>query len=418
MKKIFFSIELEENDLNIKIFTFMLYIIDIIRRITLKSNKSFKILHFFEKEIRPKKELYKINSVKNNIKIDPRIFPSNSGIKKKYNNKEIKKDDKLREQKRDKYIIYNRFESIEFDGKNYVVENLLSEYKDNPYIPLNILLLRNQSLSYFIKENNNFLNLKENIFNEFKEYFKFFIRSRSFQEALSKHKSYINIISLVNDDNIINKLLSEKYLKSIPLFEFAGSGYTNKDILVSCVSGLPFIIYNYEIPQSKEDYEILKGIFILFNVAMKLIAAVHEIIIHLFFSYLNYVSEGKIESYSPKKAIKVKNDDGGFLFENILFGCVYGYITLNEVLVILNGDCDNSLSTFQANLKSDFDCSNFVLKSQLLKLIFNEYKINLTHLDIKKKVYSTMKSSKNSIYINRNPMNVLLPFKMSTPNCQ
>ena len=416
MKKFFLGIKMEENDLNIKIFTFMLYLIDIAERIWPTSNNFLKILNFFEKEINPTKEFSKINSLNSNI--DNRISSINSGIKKKYNNKEIKKNDKFRVQKMNKYIIYNRFESIEFDGRNYVVENLLNEYKDNACIPLNILLLRNQSLSYFIKENNNFLNVKENIFNEFKEYFKFFIRSRSFQEALSKHKKYINIISLVNDDNIINKILSEKYLKSIPLFEFAGSGYTNKDILVSCVSGFPFIIYNYKIPKSKEDYELLKGIFILFNVAMKLITSVHEIIIHLFFSYLNYVSEGKIDSHSPKKAIKVQSDDGGFLFENILFGCVYGYITLNEVLVILNGDCNNSLANFQANLKKNFDYTSFVLKSKLLKLIFKEYKIDLNLLNINKKVYSTLKSSENSIYIKRNPMNVLLPFKKATPNDQ
>ena len=189
-------------------------------------------------------------------------------------------------------------------------------------------------------------------------------------------------------------------------------------ILVSCVSGFPFMIYNYETPQSKKDYEQLKGIVILFNLAMKLITLVHEIIIHLLFSYLNYISEGKIESNSPKKVNKIENNDGGFVFEQILFGYVYENITLNKVLVILNGDCVNSLANFQANLNKNFDSSNFALKSDLLKLIFKEYNIDLNNLNINEEVYSTMKSSKNSIYIKRNPMNVLLPFKMPTPNDQ
>ena len=415
MKHYFTDINLEEENLNIKAFTFMLYLTDIVHRIT-NANQSEMISKFFEKEIDPQKELFNINSLINNIKIEENH--NNYGIKKKYDNDQIKKNDKNREKKINEYIIYNEFESIEFDGRNYVVTNLLSDFKNNPWIPLKILLLRNQSLSFFEKENNNFLNVKENIFKEFKEYFKYFIRSKSFKEALHKHKEYVNILNLVNDDNILNKFLNKKYIKSIPLFEFGASGYTNKDILVSCISGFPFVVYGYDIPETLEDYELLKGLVILFNVAMKLITSLHEIIIHFMFGYLTYVSEGEILSHSPKKLDKMKNDDGGLLFEQILFGSVYGDITLNEVLVILNGDCDNTLIKFKENLKNKIDYTNFMPKSKLLKLIFKEYAITFKNLNENKNIYSTMKSPYNSIHIKRNPNNILLPFKMPTPNDQ
>ena len=415
MKHYFTDINLEEENLNIKAFTFMLYLTDIVHRIT-NANQSEMISKFFEKEIDPQKELFNINSLINNIKIEENH--NNYGIKKKYDNDQIKKNDKNREKKINEYIIYNEFESTEFDGRNYVVTNLLSDFKNNPWIPLKILLLRNQSLSFFEKENNNFLNVKENIFKEFKEYFKYFIRSKSFKEALHKHKEYVNILNLVNDDNILNKFLNKKYIKSIPLFEFGASGYTNKDILVSCISGFPFVVYGYDIPETLEDYELLKGLVILFNVAMKLITSLHEIIIHFMFGYLTYVSEGEILSHSPKKLDKMKNDDGGLLFEQILFGSVYGDITLNEVLVILNGDCDNTLIKFKENLKNKIDYTNFMPKSKLLKLIFKEYAITFKNLNVNKNIYSTMKSPYNSIHITRNPNNILLPFKMPTPNDQ
>ena len=415
MKHYFTDINLEEENLNIKAFTFMLYLTDIVHRIT-NANQSEMISKFFEKEIDPQKELFNINSLINNIKIEENH--NNYGIKKKYDNDQIKKNDKNREKKINEYIIYNEFESIEFDGRNYVVTNLLSDFKNNPWIPLKILLLRNQSLSFFEKENNNFLNVKENIFKEFKEYFKYFIRSKSFKEALHKHKEYVNILNLVNDDNILNKFLNKKYIKSIPLFEFGASGYTNKDILVSCISGFPFVVYGYDIPETLEDYELLKGLVILFNVAMKLITSLHEIIIHFMFGYLTYVSEGEILSHSPKKLDKMKNDDGGLLFEQILFGSVYGDITLNEVLVILNGDCDNTLIKFKENLKNKINYTNFMPKSKLLKLIFKEYAITFKNLNVNKNIYSTMKSPYNSIHITRNPNNILLPFKMPTPNDQ
>ena len=412
MENYFMGINLEDNDFNIKIFTFILYLTDVIRRIRLSGNNRTFILKFFEKEIEPTKELKENDSLENILSSEENFsIPIGYGIKKVYNNNIIKNNDINKDRKINSYSIYNEFEAIEFDGRNYVLENLLLDYKENPYIPLDILLLRNQSLSFFINNNKNFLNVNDNIFNEFKEYFKMFIKSKCMKEALNKDSKYINIIRLINDDNIINKFLNEKYLKSIPLFEFAGSGYTNKDILVSCISGLPFIIHRYNVAQTKKEYTQLRSLIVLFNIGMKFITTVHELIIHLCFACLNYITEGKISYESPRKRNKIIFDDGGLYFEHLLFGREYGNITLKDVLVILNCDSFDSLKNFQADLRNEMNYENFKVKSKLLKLIFEEYKITLNHLKNNKKVYSTMKSSESQMHIKRDIMNILLPYK-------
>ena len=354
------------------------------------------------KETDPTNELLKYNSTENIINLDNSIvFPENYGIKKKYDNNSINKNDKDKNKKVYEYTIFNEFESIDFDGRNYVIYNLINDYRKSPSIPLDILLLRNQSLSFFEKNNNNFLNVSDSIFKEFKEYFKLFIKSGCVREAMKKNKRYENIITLINNDNIINKFLDDKHLKSIPLFEFAGSGYTNKDLLVSCVTGFPLMILGYDLPQTLQEYNNLKGIVILFNMGMKFITTLRELIIHLSFGYLNYLSEGKISNESPKKGNKISTYDGGLFFENLLFRNQYGDVTINDIIVILNGDCLNSLNDFQKNLRQKFVPSKFVVKSNLLKLLFKEYSIDLINLKNINNIYSTMKSSGSGLHIKR-----------------
>ena len=416
MKDFFENINLEENNINIKIFTLMLYITDIYKRINNSMVKTDFVKNFFLKEIDATKDLLNNNSLDNILeKKKFKNFPKNYGIKKKYNNKDIKKQDKEKDKKMNEYVIFNEFESIDFDGRNYVIENLVEDYRDNAYIPLEILLLRNQSLSYFEKNNKNFLNVKENIYKEFKKYVKMFIKSQCIQDALNQDERYKNIIEVIKDDNIIDNFLNDKYLKSIPLFEFSGTGYTNKDLLIFCVTGFPCKISQFENPTNIEDYNILKGIFNLFNIGMKLITTLHEMIIHFFFGYLNYITYGDISHESPRKNSKFATKDGGLYFEQILFGKKFGSINLNEVLVILNGDCSKSLEEFQNNLKKDFDPKLFEVKSNFLKLILSEYSLDLNKLENNINVHSLMKSSENGIFIFRDEMNIILPYKAPVP---
>ena len=394
----------------------ILYITDIFQRIGKSGDKPDFIINFFLKEIDPTKDLLNNNSLDNIIKIDEySAFPKSFGIKKKYNNKEIEEQDKEKDKKMNEYVIFNGFESIDFDGRNYIIKNLTADYRTNASIPLEFLLLRNQSLSYFERNNKNFLNVNDNIFKEFKEYVKIFIKSQCVEDALKKDERYNNIIKVIKDDTIINNFLDDKYLKSIPLFEFSGIGYTNKDFLVFCVTGFPCNIYQYETPTNIDDYNILKGVIILFNIAMKLITTLHEMIIHLFFGYLNYISEGEISHESPRKNNKISTKDGGLFFEQILFGKIFGNITLNEVLVILNGDCFNSLNELHENIRKEFNPKNFEVKSNFLKLILKEYSININDLTNNSEVYSTMKSSENGIFISRDPMKIILPYKAPVP---
>ena len=391
MKKFFMDIKQEENNFNIKIFTFMLYITEIIQRIENSERESTIILNFFDKEINPNEELLEYNSLDNIIKTQKNSkFPKTFGIRKKYLDDSIKNKDKNKDNKINQFVIYNDFESIEFDGRNYVIENLISDYLENFHIPLDILLLRNQSLSFFEKNNKNFLNVNDSIFNEFKEYFKFFIKAKCVKEALNYNKKYLDIKNLIEDDNIINRFLSDKYLKSIPLFEFAGTGHTNKDILISCISGFPFLINRYKAPKSKMEYRALKGIIILFNIGLKMISLLHELIIYLN-AYLNYLSEGKIINEPYKNTGKTGTTDDRLIFEQILFGNHYGNMTLNDILSILNGKYLDSLDIFQEHLRKEFDSKKFVVKSNLLRLIIEEYNITLNDLNNNKNAYSVMK---------------------------
>ena len=413
MEKFFKNINLDESSFNIKIFTFILYITNIVKRVSTNMTQLNKIIYFFLKEVNQTEELFEYNSIDNIIQLEKVYkFPSGYVIKKKYNNKEIDINDNEKDKKMYEYVISNKFESINFDGRNYVMENLIIEYKENPYIPLNILLCRNQSLSYYIKNNKNFLNVNDNIYNKFKEYFKLFLRSNCVKQALKENNNYINIIELIDNDDILNKFLNDKYLKSIPLFEFAGSGYTNKDILISFVSGFPFMVYDFDIPVKSEEYDILKVVIIIFNITMKLITTLHEFIIHFLFGYLNYLSDGKISYESPKNDKKIELNDGGLYFENILFGKIYGNLTLNDVLTILNVDSFISKDEFQNNLKKKLELDKFQVKSDFLKFILQEYNLDLKNLKVNPNMYSYMKSNDFGLCIKRDINNILLPFKM------
>lgn len=404
--EIFFNdIKLEDNNLNIKMLTFMLYISDIFTRIPYSGNKPMFITNFFQKEIDPTNELNgKISTENILITKKNSNFPGNYGIKK------IEEKGKIYT-----YEIFNEFESISFDGRNYILDNLIEDYQENCFIPLDILLLRNQSLDYFQKNNQNFLNLSDEIYNQFKIYFKTIIKSNCVLEALKTNDEYKNIIELIKNDSIINKFLEKKYLKSIPLFDFSGSGYTNKDILVSCVTGFPFIIYNFDAPETFEEYKELRNIIILFNIGMKLITLIHEFIIHLCYGYLNYLSDGKILSTSPKREKKNIAKDGGLFFEQKLFGKQYGNITIKEILVLLNGgDSFNSIENLQINLANDINLEEFKANSDFLKLILENYNITFKRL-IDSNIYSFMKSEGNEIYIKRDLMNIILPHKTELP---
>lgn len=127
---------------------------------------------------------------------------------------------------------------------------------------------------------------------------------------------------------------------------------------------------------------------------MKIITILYEFIIHLYFGYFNYLTEGKLSYESPKKGNKIKSTSNvGLFFEQLLFGVQYGDIPLNDVLNILNGYCFIfSLNEFQNNIGKEFYPYKFEAKSKLLKLVLKEYSIDLKNLKNNIEIYSTMKS--------------------------
>ena len=205
-------------------------------------------------------------------------------------------------------------------------------------------------------------------------------------------------------------------MKSIQLFEFSGLGYTSKNLILICIIGFPFKIYQYKKPENKKVYNILKGIIILFNITMKLIIILLEMMNNLFFWYLNRITNGKITKEFLEKNKIINDSERNLDFEQILFRRELSCITLNEVLVILNGEYFNSLNEFQEKLTKEFNLNDFKIKSNLLKLIIKEYYIKINNLKDYSEVYSTMKSLVKGMYKSRDIKKITLPGKLQVPS--
>ena len=258
MEGYFENINLDEKEFNFKIYLFILYVTKIIDYVDEQSGKDSLIINLYKKELDPLFDIKELQIIENN-----HIYKKdNIGIMK------------INEEKND-YLIYNNYEKIVFDGKNYVLSNLIKDFDEHRITPINYLLDRNKSLDYFLKTNLNFIN-DEEIYNDLMQYFKDFVKSKCMKEFIEKNKQYKNLSKLINNDKIIENFLNNKYLKSAPLFDFGPIGYTNKDILIYLIIGIPLLLENYKINNIKE-YNNIKNIIFLFNVGMKFIILLHEI---------------------------------------------------------------------------------------------------------------------------------------------
>jgi len=200
-------------------------------------------------------------------------------------------------------LISNKFESISIKVNDYCLQNLKVESSSNVDTPLDILLQRNESFNYF-KEQKRKIIVDPEIYEDFKTYFKEFIHSNLMADVLKdKHQ---NVLELIKSDSFPGLSLDEKFMKAFPLYDKFAQAYTDKDLLVSFISYFPTLI-NFNDPiDTMEKYINIKNIFFMFNVCEKFIVTLHEIIIHLSFGYLSYLTDGKIESKSPKDSKKNK----------------------------------------------------------------------------------------------------------------
>lgn len=137
---------------------------------------------------------------------------------------------------------------------------------------------------------------------------------------------------------------------------------------------------------------------------------------NLFFWYLNRITNGKITKEFLEKNKIINDSERNLDFEQILFRRELSCITLNEVLVILNGEYFNSLNEFQEKLTKEFNLNDFKIKSNLLKLIIKEYYIKINNLKDYSEVYSTMKSLVKGMYKSRDIKKITLPGKLQVPS--
>lgn len=92
-------------------------------------------------------------------------------------------------------------------------------------------------------------------------------------------------------------------------YEFMAEGFTNKDILCTFVSYFPLLVKNTREIISIKQYVNLRNVIYSFNIEVKMILLLHEILIHLSYRYLNILTGGEINNISLKVSKNSKNND-------------------------------------------------------------------------------------------------------------
>ena len=371
MKNWIYSINLDDEEINKKFFIFMINL-EMIN--CLRSKNAIAIKRIYEKEFTPNKEEKAIKSKLNN---------ENNGLLSEFlieeDNDNIELISKFEILDKNEFRIYNKYESVTLKRENYALLNLIDEIREFPDYPIKYLIERNQTYDTFFLNNKNFIN-EQNLFPDFIKYLKNFMKSNVIKEALYSSNKHGNIIKLLDSDYFINSIIDDKHIISLPLNNKVLEGYTNKDFLVSGISGFPFIITGYEKIETEEEYNNIKNLAFIFNISMKLLICLHEIIIHLGYGYLFIISDGKIFPESPKSDknysyLNIPKDDGGSYFEELLFGERISKITFNFAIRLLNGNF-TSLENFRKELKEPIDLNDKSKQGDFLQKILSVYKIN------------------------------------------
>ena len=243
MKEKLLKTDINDNDINIEIYLFILCLLDI------KTNKpKIWFENFFQQILSP------LDQIQDTMKKDGAIIYSNNITNSKIFVKDINKDE---------FIIQNRFESIKFKGSNYVLSHLIDEFSGNPYLPLNIILKRSESFSCFCQKKPKIID-DEEIFSEFKKYFILFIHSPLIKELLKQNHEIL--IELIESNAFPGLFFDSEYVKALPLYDFIADGYSDKDLIVSFISYYPSFIEDFGIINTKEQYQNLQNVIYLFNI--------------------------------------------------------------------------------------------------------------------------------------------------------
>lgn len=387
MKKYFENIDPDEKEFNIKTYLFLLCLLAI------KTNKK-KCKTWYYNYV--SQTLSPLDQLNKEVMIDNYVLYPNNIINDGNSPTIIVKDSKKNE-----FLISNNFEKKIINSNDYCIKNLIKDITKYEDIPLDILLKRNESFDFFKKQKRNIID-DDYILKEFKVYFYKFIKSKLIKEVLQEeHK---NIIELIESECFTGFKLDEEYVKSIPLFSLIGEGYTDKDCIVSFISYFPIIIEEYGDIDTLEKYNNIIIVFFYFEICYKFIVCLHEVIIHLSYGYLNYVTEGKIQSKSPKASKKSQNSDehkdGGSYFEKLLFGEKIKNINMQLIYCLLNGQhFDDSVEKFRQNLLLKFEPKG-IKKTGLFGKLMDKYKINFD-LFRYNSTYGNMRHASRNIFAKR-----------------
>ena len=268
------------------------------------------------------------------------------------------------------YEVSTKYETRKINGKYYILSGLNKEIGLYPFLPIDFLLMRNESFEKFEEDGGKGFIKNIGLYDSFMNYIKFFIKSKTIKQLLQRNECYKNIEILLNNENFIDEMLDEEHFRFIPLYGTKNTyGYTNKDLMIACINSIPEISENIRITNPKTKIENIFNCCLLFSIGVKFTTSLNELIIHLVNSYLHYFSKNKLYSNSFKEPID--NKELELDFERQLNGeKKFGFLDITSIVTLLDGvSCQKDLSEFQKDL-------NASIKVAELKERYKEGKIN------------------------------------------
>ena len=290
------------------------------------------------------------------------------------------------------YEVTTKYETRKINGKYYILSGLNKEIGLYPSLPIDFLLMRNESFEKFEEDGGKGFIKNIGLYDSFMNYIKFFIKSNAIQQLLQENECYKNIAILLNNENFIDEMFDEEHFRFIPLYGTKNTyGYTNKDLMIACINSIPEISENIRITNVKTKIENIFNCCLLFSIGVKFVTSLHEFIIHLAYAYLHYFSNKKLDSNSFKEPID--NGDGGFFFERQLnLGKKFEFLDINSIVTLLDGvSCQKNLSEFQEDLNKSIKISELKERYKEGKIngflgeFLQKYPINFDYFNEKKK---------------------------------
>lgn len=301
----------------------------------------------------------------------------------------------------DNYFIQIKDKKYIINKNDYIIESLSDEIIKYNNCPFKILLMRNIAFKKYMEEYGEKGFLAElNLYDSFIKYIKQFLKSKAMKNLFDNEPDFTNISTLIQDDKYLDEILSTKHFKFLPFFQINNFyGFTNKEFLISVIDAKPIIVQGLSELDENENEENLLHICLLFYITLIFIISLHEIVMHFTSGYLNFMSEKKIRSDSPKGNF----NDGGYYFESKIIGGNkrFKIIKLKHIICLLDGRvCKKSLEEFQNDLKNKIEINNLLEEEKkegllgdflkLYKIDFNVFKKKTSKLFINCRNFSSI----------------------------